>query len=298
MEKGKPENQRIKGVPLERLTAAQNPAGVSGKNSGSSLHLFWIALALFLCGSQMRAQEATITNLYDTGVDSQGQPLTNATASDPHYTLTSVPAGSTNSILALTTRGSWLSGNGFSDWIGPHNPGISGYSDTDDYGPAGDYTYETTFTVEGFNPGKASITGRFATDNELLTIYLNGNSLGISNSDSGINPYHSWHNFTIPPSADFRNGQNTLDFVVHNDGGPTGLRVEMTDTPKLAVILSQNELVLTWPATTAGFALQTATNLVSPVVWSNVTTAPTLINGQNAVTNPMSGSQQFFRLIR
>jgi hypothetical protein len=55
-------------------------------------------------------------------------------------------------------------------------------------------------------------------------------------------------------------------------------------------------LILTWVAKAAGFTLQSNTNLVSPAVWSSVSPAPLVVNGQNAVTNPISGAQKFYRL--
>ena len=55
-------------------------------------------------------------------------------------------------------------------------------------------------------------------------------------------------------------------------------------------------IVLTWPATNAGFTLQSTTNLFAPTVWANVSLTPVVIHGQNTVTNIISGAQQFFRL--
>jgi hypothetical protein len=55
---------------------------------------------------------------------------------------------------------------------------------------------------------------------------------------------------------------------------------------------------LTWPTNPAGFTLQSATNLVSPAFWSTNSPAPVVINGQNAVTNPITGPQQFYRLVQ
>ena len=69
--------------------------------------------------------------------------------------------------------------------------------------------------------------------------------------------------------------------------------------PQLTISLSgvpPSGIVLTWPANAAGFTLQSATNLVSPAVWSTNSPAPVVINGQNTVTNPITGAQQFFRL--
>jgi hypothetical protein len=60
-------------------------------------------------------------------------------------------------------------------------------------------------------------------------------------------------------------------------------------------------VVLTWPAadtgfTTTGYRLESATNLVPPVAWQTNSTAPVVVNGQNTVTNPITGTQMFFRL--
>ena len=183
-----------------------------------------------------------------------------------------------------------------SDWIGPQNPGASGFSDTDDYGPAGEYTYETTFTISGLNPGTASITGRFAIDNELVGILLNGSSLGISYSNSGGASYGAWHSFTIRPSAGFRNGENTLDFVVNNDNGPTGLRVEMTASARLRINRSGTNVVVTWPVYATGFTLQSTTNLAPPAIWTFVSPNPVIVGTNNSVTNGISGEQMFYRL--
>jgi len=39
-----------------------------------------------------------------------------------------------------------------------------------------------------------------------------------------------------------------------------------------------------------------ATNLASPTGWGAVSPGPVTIDGQNIVTNEITGSQQFFRL--
>ncbi len=63
-------------------------------------------------------------------------------------------------------------------------------------------------------------------------------------------------------------------------------------------MILEETVILTWPTNAAGFTLQSTTNLVSPVVWSAVAPAPVVVNGQDAVTNPVSGTQQFYRLIQ
>jgi hypothetical protein len=44
--------------------------------------------------------------------------------------------------------------------------------------------------------------------------------------------------------------------------------------------------------------VQSTTNPASPVVWTTNSPAPVVIGGQNAVTNPITGAQQFYRLIQ
>jgi uncharacterized repeat protein (TIGR03803 family) len=65
---------------------------------------------------------------------------------------------------------------------------------------------------------------------------------------------------------------------------------------QLGILAAGTSVVLTWPTNEAGFTLQSTTNLVSPVAWSAVSPAPFVVNGQNTVTNPISGIPMFFRL--
>jgi uncharacterized repeat protein (TIGR03803 family) len=65
--------------------------------------------------------------------------------------------------------------------------------------------------------------------------------------------------------------------------------------PQLAVSFSNSNLVLMWPTNTTGLTLQYTTNLGSPV-WTTNSLAVGVVNGQNTVTNPITGSQRFFRL--
>jgi hypothetical protein len=64
---------------------------------------------------------------------------------------------------------------------------------------------------------------------------------------------------------------------------------------------SRSGIVLSWPTNNAaydytGFTLQSTTNLVAPAVWSTNCPAPVVIAGQNTVTNPITGPQQFYQL--
>src|SRR5439155_14845310 len=66
--------------------------------------------------------------------------------------------------------------------------------------------------------------------------------------------------------------------------------------PQLTISPSGADIILTWPTNAAGFTLQSTTNLVSPALWTTNSPVPVVVNGQNAVTNPISGTQQFYRL--
>ena len=66
--------------------------------------------------------------------------------------------------------------------------------------------------------------------------------------------------------------------------------------PQLTIIRSGANVLLTWPTNATGFTLKSTTNLVSSTVWTNVSPAPVVVNGQNTVTNPISGARQFYRL--
>jgi hypothetical protein len=68
--------------------------------------------------------------------------------------------------------------------------------------------------------------------------------------------------------------------------------------PTTSALLSGTHFILMWPANATGFTLQSTTNLVSPVVWTTNSSAPVVINGQNTVTNLISGGQKFYRLIQ
>jgi hypothetical protein len=71
-------------------------------------------------------------------------------------------------------------------------------------------------------------------------------------------------------------------------------------SPPLAISFSGTDaaVVLSWPMDATGFTLQSTTKLVSPAVWSAVSPAPVVVNGNYAVTNRVSGAQTFYRLIQ
>jgi uncharacterized repeat protein (TIGR03803 family) len=99
------------------------------------------------------------------------------------------------------------------------------------------------------------------------------------------------------PNGELILSGNTLYGTTLTGGsGGSGTVFSLTlPPPQLTIIRSGANVVLTWPTKATGFTLQSTTNLVSPV-WSTNSPAPVVINGQNTVTNLISGTQQFFRL--
>jgi hypothetical protein len=143
---------------------------------------------------------------------------------DPNYTVVgglvltpSAAAIADPTVWPLGPGGPWNEDPGNSAWITTNEP----------VDPVGDYTYETTFDLTGFDPTTASISGEWLTDNT-GTLYLNGVNTGFTSSS-----FQTWSLFDL--TSGFISGVNTLDFVVNNAdcGGcdnPEGLRVGDLET--------------------------------------------------------------------
>jgi hypothetical protein len=186
------------------------------------------AVFVLVAVSTLPATASAIPNLYNTGVNAAGVPLPDGTIGDPHYTLVTVPGGTTD-LLVRTSAGGfpippYIGDDSLSAWIGPNNA-------HDLTGPVGNYDYRTTFDLTGFNPATASITGGWSSDNNGIQILLNAVDTG--NPGTPINQFQlGFASFSI--TSGFHAGINTLDFIVANAPGPsdnpTALRVEMTGT--------------------------------------------------------------------
>jgi hypothetical protein len=67
--------------------------------------------------------------------------------------------------------------------------------------------------------------------------------------------------------------------------------------PGLTIAQSNSALIISWPASAAGYTLQYSTSgLSQPAAWLPVTQPVVVINGQNTVTVPITAQFQFFRL--
>ena len=180
------------------------------------LTLTAIAVAALVSLTTTEAKAVPVGTFYNTGVDGTHTTLGNY-AAETHYVMVSTPDGSTPGVRVATSAnnypiGPWLGDDGVSAWIGPS-------TDSSLDGAVGQYDYRTTFNLIGFNASTAALNGKWSADNAGINILINGASTG-----QMVASFDSFNSFAI--TSGFINGLNTIDFLVRNDGGPTGLRVE------------------------------------------------------------------------
>ena len=85
------------------------------------------------------------------------------------------------------------------------------------------------------------------------------------------------------------NGYDLLDFTV----------TTAIDVPAIQINGSvSNSFAISWPSSPASFALVTASNLKTPVVWTLVTNSITVTNGSNCASIFLAGKNAFFQLTR
>jgi hypothetical protein len=131
--------------------------------------------------------------------------------------------------------------------------------------------------------GTYKLGGEVALQQE-LSLYLQVGGATVEHFDSGLVPeLTQFPDIKVTISI---NGQVCFDTVFGVSASP----VQLTMIPCGA------NVILAWPTNYAGFTLQSTTNLVSSAVWTTNSPAPVVVNGQNTVTNPISGTQQFYRL--
>ncbi|MEY2427500.1 MAG: hypothetical protein QOJ40_385 [Verrucomicrobiota bacterium] len=138
----------------------------------------------------------------------------------------------------------------------------------------------------------------------------NGTVFAVNTEGTGFATLHSFTADSGSPSYTNSDGWepdaglilsgNTL-YGTARGGGSSGngtvFSLSLLPPPQLAILPYGPNVILTWPTNATGFTLQSTTNLVSPAGWTAVSPKPVVVNGQNAVTNPVSGPQQFYRLI-
>ena len=189
------------------------------------LTLTAIAAAALALLTTTGAQAVPVTTFYNTGVDNTQAVLANG-APETHYALFSTPAGSAPGVRVATSANGfpippWLGDDSASAWIGPN-------TDSALDGAAGQYDYRTTFDLTGFDATTAVLNGLWAADDSGDNILING----LSTAQPGGGGFKSFTSFSV--TNGFISGINTIDFLVTNVSGPTGLRVEGALTADVA----------------------------------------------------------------
>ena len=179
------------------------------------------------------SEAATITTLFNTGVDAAGAALGD-NAADPHYLLVA-GVGAVETGTPLVVDGGfpippWLGNSATGAWTG--TTAASAQASIDPSSGLISLYYETSFSLAGLDPTTAAISFDLAADNTVYDVLINGSSTGITQAAG----FASFESKTLSPSdiALLNGGTNTLTFVVNtaSGGGPNvdyyGLRVEFT----------------------------------------------------------------------
>ncbi len=170
---------------------------------------------------------ATFSELFNTGVDDAGAPLS-AELVDSHYFLidsNDLTNLGPDTYVMIDDRDwppfpTFVINSESSKWIGPTlDLAVS---------PTGQYRYQTSFVLDSVDPNTAVLEGKWTMNTQGVDILLNGQSMGIPSTNPDA--YRGFDDFTITDG--FVQGLNTLDFITEHTAEDNwitihGFRVEM-----------------------------------------------------------------------
>jgi len=221
---------------------------------------------------------------------------------------------------AFPVTGLVLSGNtlyGSATWGGTNRSGTVFALNTDGTG----FTVLHVFTATNVPyswPPRSTINSDGAWP--LASLIVSGNTLYGTAFDGGIHGqgtvfavnadgtgFTNLHSFTggkdgaNPEGALILSGNTLYGMARYGGAYSDGTVFSLSFPPQLTILPSETNVILTWPTNYAGFdytgyTLESTTNLGPSAVWATNAPAPVVVNGQNIVTNPITGTQQFFRL--
>lgn len=210
-------------------------------------------------------------------------------------------------VLPLQIENGGFETGDFTDWNSSNAPtafvddgtgnfdGISPYSGTWFAVFEGTLSPEVLSQVIATDPGHTYLLKLWFysdgnTPNE-FGVSWNGNTL----FDQTDIPLTGWTNLQFAVKATGTSA--TIQFIGRSDNGDLGLdEVNAIEAPSLGIARSAQNMVISWPTNSILSTLLSATNLSPSAVWTTNSTTPVTDNGQNFVTNPVSGKQMFFRL--
>jgi len=176
-----------------------------------------IAFGLLVIAAVPAQAVLAIPGLFNNGRLANNSAVTTGTVQEQNWFLNGISrpwnSGSIN--------GAWLANNSVSRWMTPTSNGNQSLDPISN----GFYTYSIAFDLGKFVPGTASFNGRFASDNTVTLILLNGTQI----TQAGLGTFNQWTSFSA--GTGFIGGLNTLSFRLLNlaqaNGNPSGLRVEI-----------------------------------------------------------------------
>jgi len=117
---------------------------------------------------------------------------------------------------------------------------------------------------------------------------------GLLYANASADGFYTNAEFNFPYGVAVDNAANIYVADTFNHTIRVG-RLASVTIPKLAVALSNRVATVSWAVPIQNFNLQSSSNLLK-TNWTSVTALPSVLNGQNYVTNPAPGGTMFFRL--
>jgi uncharacterized repeat protein (TIGR03803 family) len=213
-----------------------------------------------------------------------------------------------NTLYGTTMRGGSASGNSGNGTVFAVNTDGTGFTNL--------HIFTATNSQLINTDGAAPSGGVILSGNTLYGTTVFGGSSGngtvfaLNTDGTGFTTLHSFagrpnlSTGLISSGAGLVLSGNTLYGTTYSGGTyGDGTVFSLSFRPQLSIIPSETNVILSWPTNYAGFdytgyTWQSTTNLGSSAVWATNSPAPVVVNGQNTVTNSISGSQQFYRLIQ
>ncbi len=252
-------------------------------------------------GAEVVVAYRPIPGIFGTGLDASGALLP-AGVADLHYVLSAsadpVFPGPDAMVITnawpIAPAGPWLANGPSSQWIAPSSAQVQN-ADPTQGNYEGDYTYQTTFDLTGYDVSKVHLAGGAAADNAITDVLVNGVSTLFT-----VDGFGALVPFTLPGEL-LLAGVNTIDIKLSNapvTTNPTGLRVDLKGyldirppaaTTVLTIGRSGDSVSISWAPTATGQKLQWAPAVTGP--WEEITGA------SNPYTTTASGSPKFYRVV-
>jgi len=174
-----------------------------------------LLLSLMLLASPLLATAASVS-LHNTGVDASGA-LVGAGQATAFWTLSAAPGGATVALGSNPFRfrfPSYAADTSVSAWVSPGSNGNAG--------AAGQYVYDLSFDLTGFDPDTVALQGLFSSDND-GALWLNDEPFAVTSSFAGFGTLQA---FSL--TGGFLPGMNVIYAMVNNGGDPTAFHVQFT----------------------------------------------------------------------